>query len=492
MAKTATPVPRPDLDVLIIGAGLSGIDFACRLKASRPNARFAILEARDVIGGTWDLFRYPGIRSDSDMTTLGFPFQPWRGLKAIAPGDEILAYIQTAARDQGVESEVRYGHRVRSLAWSSQTARWTATIDSKDGEKILSAAFVYTATGYYDYAEAHTPAFPGLDDFKGVVAQPQFWPQDLNYAGKRVLVVGSGATAITLVPSLASTAAHVTMLQRTPTYLYSRPAIDGLEQVLRRILPQGVADWLVRWKNVLTGAFTYRLARRRPQQVRRALLKRTAKALGPGFNIDKDFTPPYAPWDQRICVTPDGDLFEVLRQGKASIVTDTIRSFGPVGVILKSGAAIEADIIVLATGLKLQMLGGISMTIDGKPSGVAGRLMYRGVMFDRIPNFALAFGYTNASWTLKCDLAARYICRLLDHMDRTEKAVCMPVAAPTVGDDPFVTLNSGYISRARALLPRQGDTSPWRLHQNYFLDKIELEKAEFDDGVLRFHAATTG
>lgn len=474
------------LDVLIVGAGLSGIDAAYRLQTESPGRSFAILEARDAIGGTWDLFRYPGIRSDSDMTTLGFPFRPWRGDTAIVDGGGIRDYIEETARIYGIDKAIRFKQRVRSAAWSSETALWTVEVESEGGSYALTCAFLYLAAGYYDFAQGYDPDFAGRDSFAGTIVHPQHWPADLDYRGKRIVVIGSGATAVTLVPSLIPEASHVTMLQRSPTYIVSRPAKDAKAIWLRKYLPAPAADWIVRWKNVLSGIVGYRISRRRPERVKKLILDGVRQALGPLFDVDRDFTPRYNPWDQRVCLVPDGDLFRVLRSGRASIVTDTVDRFTETGLLLGSGRMLDADIIVTATGLRMQMLGGMSLTVDGAPVSAAGRLTYKGMMLDGIPNLAFAFGYTNASWTLKCDLTARYVCRLLNHMAATNMKICVPKADPSSETEAMVEFSSGYIERATAVLPRQGVRAPWKVHQNYLLDMLDLKLKRVDDGTMHF------
>lgn len=491
-AATATPTDTTGhVDVLIIGAGLSGIGAACHLQKQCPGRSYAILEGRAAMGGTWDLFRYPGIRSDSDMYTLGYAFQPWEQAKAIADGPSILRYIQDTARQHGVEGHIRYGHRVVSAAWSTAQARWTVEVERPGAAGTerakLSCNFLFVCAGYYRYDQGHTPDFPGREQFNGTLVHPQHWPQDLDYVGKRVVVVGSGATAVTLVPELAKQAAHVTMLQRSPTYVVSRPSEDGLANAMRRVLPSKVAYWLTRWKRVLLGMYVYRLSRTNPGKLKQLLLKGVRMWLGPDYDVDKHFTPRYNPWDQRLCLVPDGDLFRALRSQRASVVTDQIDSFTPGGIRLRSGAELAADIIVTATGLNLQVLGGMRLTVDGRAVDLSQTLTYKGMMYSGVPNLASCSGYTNASWTLKCDLTCDYVCRLLNHMARRGQAWCMPGEPDAgVGRQPWVDFSSGYIQRSRHLFPQQGDQTPWKLHQNYARDILLLRHGRLQDGVMQF------
>nr|WP_245844969.1 NAD(P)/FAD-dependent oxidoreductase [Noviherbaspirillum humi] len=476
------------LDVLIIGAGLSGIGAARHLQRHCQGKRYAILEARDAIGGTWDLFRYPGIRSDSDMYTLGYAFKPWTDAKAIADGPSILKYVRETAEEAGITRHIRFGRKAVAAAWSSDEACWTVEVaDSAGGARsTLRTRFLYACSGYYSYDEAYRPEFTGEQDFRGEVVLPQFWPKDLDHAGKRVAVIGSGATAVTLVPAMAETAAHVTMLQRSPTYVVSRPARDSIALWLRRRLPARIAYGLTRWKNVLVGMFFYRLARRRPEPVKRRIVQMAAQELGAGFDVATHFTPSYKPWDQRMCVVPDGDLFRAIRAGRASVVTDTIERFTAGGIRLSSGRELPADVIVVATGLKLQMLGGMTLMVDGKPVQPSEALTYKGMMLADVPNFAMAFGYTNASWTLKADLTAAYVCRLLRHMDRHGEAIAVPRREADVQPRPFLDFTSGYVQRAKDILPKQGSRAPWQVHQNYFRDMSVIRFGRIDDGVMRF------
>jgi monooxygenase len=484
------------LDVLIVGAGLSGIGAAHRLQRDCPDKRYAIVEARAAIGGTWDLFRYPGIRSDSDMYTLGYDFKPWGDAKAIAEGPAILRYIRETAAAGGITAHIRFGHAVRTVEWSASDAYWTVTAErARAGDAVgavapvtLRARFLYMCCGYFSYAQGHRPEFVGEADYGGSILQPQFWPEDTDYAGKRVVVIGSGATAVTLVPEIAKRAAHVTMLQRSPTYVVTRPSEDRLAQRLNRYLPSRLAYALTRWKNVLLGTFFYQLSRRRPETMKQQLLALVRKQVGPAIDVDTHFNPRYQPWDQRMCLVPDGDLFEQLREGRASVVTDTIERFTEQGVKLASGRELPADIVVLATGLKLNVLGDVTVRIDGQVCDLGESMVYKGMLLSDVPNMAMAWGYTNASWTLKADLTAGYVCRLLRYMDRHGYQVAVPRRDPAMLPRPFLTFSSGYVQRGLAILPKQGTQRPWRVHQNYLLDLLHIRYGRIADGVLRFTA----
>jgi cation diffusion facilitator CzcD-associated flavoprotein CzcO len=477
------------VDVLIVGAGLSGIGAAHHLQQRCPRKSYAILEAREDIGGTWDLFRYPGIRSDSDMHTLGYRFRPWTDARSIADGPSILRYVRQTARDGGIEPRIRLRHRVTSAEWSSADGRWTVEAERTDtGETVtMTCGFLFMNSGYYRYDQGYTPEFPGLERFSGQVVHPQHWPEDLDYAGKRVVVIGSGATAMTLVPAMAEDAARVTMLQRSPTYVVSMPGEDGLANWLRRYLPDRAVYPIVRWKNVLLQGVSYRLSRRRPELMKKLLRRGVVRALPPGYDVDTHFTPRYNPWDQRLCLVPDADLFRALADGSAEIVTDRIETFTERGVELESGAELEADIVVTATGLNLLFLGGMRIAIDGEEPDMARALTYKGMMLSDLPNFAFTLGYTNASWTLKADLTAEYICRLLNHMDAGGYRVCLPrVSDPAVTEEPLLDFNSGYVLRSIEQLPKQGSKEPWKLRQNYPLDLRMLRRGPIDDGSMRF------
>ncbi len=479
-------------DVLIVGAGLSGIGAASRLRQRYPEKTFTILESRDAIGGTWDLFRYPGIRSDSDMFTLGYDFKPWTDGQAIADGESIRAYIRETAREYDIEKEIRFGHRVARVSWSTERSGWTVEAQqTSTGETVrLTCDFLYMCSGYYRYDEGYCPQFEGIERFQGHIVHPQHWPEDLDYTGKRVVVIGSGATAVTLVPAMADRAAHVTMLQRSPTYIVSLPGRDPLADVLRGRLPDRVSYAIVRWKNVLLQMLSYQLSRRRPQLMKAILRRGISGSLPPGYDIDTHFKPSYQPWDQRLCLVPDGDLFEVLRDGSASIVTDRIQRFTENGILLESGQELEADVIITATGLNLQLLGGMSVEVDGKDVDPAETVVYKGAMASGVPNMAMALGYTNASWTLKADLVSDYVCRLLKYMDEHGYTKCTPVEPPAdVPRSPALDLKSGYVLRSIASLPKQVDKAPWRLHQNYALDIRLFRHSPIDDAGLVFEAA---
>lgn len=478
-------------DVLIVGAGLSGIGAGVHLQRRSPGRTYAILESRDAIGGTWDLFRYPGIRSDSDMHTLGYDFRPWTDAKAIADGPAILDYVRDTAREEGVERHVRFGHRVVSASWSTADARWTVDVDRDDGTRVsLTCGFLYLCSGYYRYDEGYTPEFPGRDRFRGPVVHPQHWPEDLDYAGKKVVVIGSGATAMTLVPAMARDAEHVTMLQRTPTYVVSLPAEDPVANGLRRVLPSKAAYGVVRWKNVLMQTANYQLSRRRPKTMKRLLKFGVKQRLPKGYDVDTHFTPPYNPWDQRLCLVPDGDLFKSIRKGTSSIVTDRIASFTERGIALESGQELEADIIVTATGLNLLVFGGIEFSVDDEPIDIPKQMTYKGMMLEGVPNLAFAIGYTNASWTLKCDLTAMYLCRLLNHMAAHGYQWCRPENSdPDVEHEPLLDFNAGYVLRAIDAFPAQGSKTPWKMRMSYAHDVVALRRGELDDGSMVFGRA---
>ncbi|MBI1238323.1 MAG: FAD-containing monooxygenase EthA [Alphaproteobacteria bacterium] len=483
------------VDVLIVGAGLSGIGAGFHLQTNCPGKTYAILEGREAIGGTWDLFRYPGIRSDSDMYTLGYSFKPWREAKAIADGSSILNYVRETARENGIDKKIRFNHKVVRAEWCSKDARWTVTAERTDTKEpvTFSCSFLFMCSGYYDYDAGYTPEFPGTEKFKGRIVHPQEWPSDLDYKGKRVVVIGSGATAVTLVPSMADEAAHVTMLQRTPTYIVSRPAIDSVADWLRRNLPAKLAYTLVRWKNVLLGMYFFQMARRKPERVKNFILEGVRKELGPDYDIAKHFTPPYNPWEQRLCLVPNSDLFEALKAGRASVATDQIETFAEDGIKLRSGEELAADIIVTATGLNLKVLGGLELFVDGKPVELSKTLNYKGMMYSDVPNLASAFGYTNASWTLKCDLTCEYVCRLINYMDTHGVDQVTPRRHDSsVTEEPWIDFSSGYVQRSLAKFPKQGSKKPWKLHQNYALDILALRYGTIDDGVLEFTRASDG
>lgn len=468
-------------DVVVVGAGISGVGAGYHLQANSPDRSYVILEGRARMGGTWDLFRYPGIRSDSDMYTLGFSFRPWTDDKAIADGPTILKYVEDTARDFGIDRHIRYRHRVTAAAWSSADARWTVAVDADGEERVFTCAFLFMAAGYYDYARGHLPEFPGAADFRGRIVHPQFWTDDIDYAGKRVVVIGSGATAVTLVPELAKQAAHVTMLQRSPTYVVSRPATDAIANWLRRWLPDKTAYALTRWKNVLLQQYFFRLMRKHPEKSKERLVQMVRDALGPEYDVATHFSPAYNPWDQRLCLVPDADLFEALRQGRASVVTDRIDRFTENGIQLESGACLDADLIVTATGLEIQLMGGVPITIDGAPFEPSQHMTYKGMMFSDVPNFAIAFGYTNASWTLKADLTAHYVTRLLNAMKKRGLRQVTPRMQAPVSPVPFLEFTSGYVQRAADRLPKHGHRKPWQLHQNYTRDLLALKYGGIDE-----------
>jgi monooxygenase len=472
-------------DVLVVGAGLSGIGAGYHLQASCPGKRYAILESRDSIGGTWDLFRYPGVRSDSDMYTLGYAFRPWPDARTIADGPSILSYVRETAQQYGIDRRIRFKHRVTRAAWSSAAVRWTVDVE---GEPVrFTCDFLYLCSGYYRYDHGFEPAFEGADGFRGRIVHPQDWPEDLDYAGKRVVVIGSGATAITLVPAMTDKAAHVTMLQRSPTYVVSLPAKDSIAERLLRVLPRTRAYAIARWKNVMIALFFYQLCRRWPEFGKKLIRNGAIRALPPGYPVDIHFKPRYRPWDQRLCVVPDGDLFKAISLGRASIVTDRVETFTEKGIRLASGAELEADIIVTATGLKLLPLGGARFTLDGEPVDLPKTVTYKGMMLSGVPNLALAIGYVNASWTLKADLTSMYVCRLLNYMERGGFRQCTPRCPPGMaGDRPLLDLSSGYVLRSLEEFPKQGSKKPWRLYQNYLLDLLTLRYGAVNDNAMEF------
>ncbi len=510
-------------DVLIVGAGLSGIGAGAHLRMECPDKTFAILEGREAMGGTWDLFRYPGVRSDSDMYTLGYRFRPWSDPKAIADGPSILRYIRDTSKEFDLDKEIRYGQKITRAEWSSEQARWTVSVSSPrvsspsvsstsvssphvskgaaNGEssssnedssavepatKQLTCSFLYLCTGYYEYDHGYTPDWPGFDKFKGMVIHPQKWPEDIDYSGKNVLVIGSGATAVTLVPAMAETAKHVTMLQRSPTYVVTMPSTDKIANGLRRLLPAKAAYAATRWKNVLRQMFFYELAKKRPSMMKNLIAKGVKSEIGEE-QLEKHFRPKYNPWDQRLCVVPDSDLFKSIREEKASIVTGEIESFTETGVRLTNGDELAADIIVTATGLRLKIMAGLTLVVDGEVVELSKKLAYKGMMYNDVPNLAQAFGYTNASWTLKCDLTSGYVCRLIHYMDAHGYKSCTPrLKDPTIKPEPALDFNSGYVLRALNDIPSQGSKHPWRLHQNYFKDLRMLRHGQLEDGTMEF------
>lgn len=470
------------VDVIVVGAGISGIGAGYHLQANCPDRSYLILEGRAALGGTWDLFRYPGIRSDSDMYTLGYAFKPWTEAKAIADGPAILSYLNETAAEHGIDQHIRFRHHVKQAAWSTERAAWIVTATGPEGDEVqFSCNFLFMCSGYYNYARGHSPDFAGSADFGGQIVHPQHWPEDLDYAGKRVVVIGSGATAVTIVPEMAKTAASVTMLQRSPTYVVSRPAEDRFANWLRAKLPGKLAYDIVRWRNVLLGMFFFNRARKRPERMKERLIGMVREELGPDYDVETHFTPRYNPWDQRLCLVPDGDLFAALREGRASVVTGKIDRFVPEGIRLESGDTLPADIIVTATGLELQLLSDVAFSVDGAPVDLSKCLNYKGMMYSDVPNLASSFGYTNASWTLKADLTCMYVCRLLNTMKRRG----LRQATPRIGDDtieevPFLDFSSGYVQRAIDKFPKQGSKKPWKLNQNYARDIMALRYGSVD------------
>jgi cation diffusion facilitator CzcD-associated flavoprotein CzcO len=477
-----------ELDVLVVGAGLSGIAAGYHLQTTCPDRTWAIVEARDAIGGTWDLFRYPGIRSDSDMYTLGYSFRPWKAPQAIADGPAILNYVRETAAEFGIDRRIRFHHRVDGASWDTASRRWTVRMTRTDtGDEVsLRCRFVMMCGGYYDYDAGYTPEFPGIGTFGGQVVHPQHWGDDVQWQGRRVVVIGSGATAITLVPSLAKEAAHVTMLQRSPSYVVSLPSVDPIAEGLKKRLPAGLAHQTVRWKNVLMASGTYHFCRTFPAAARRLITDEVKRRTRGTVDVDTHFQPRYNPWEQRLCLVPDADLFRALREGRAEVATDTIDTFTPTGIRLSSGRELDADLVVTATGLRLRFLGGMKVEVDGHAIDPADTLIYKGAMLSGIPNLAMAFGYTNASWTLKCDLSCKWFCQLLDHMKKSGREVVMPDPDPPVDRQPLVDFSSGYFQRAMDILPRQGDRPPWRVYQNYLLDLLMFRVKPLEDEGLTF------
>jgi cation diffusion facilitator CzcD-associated flavoprotein CzcO len=479
------------VDVLVVGAGISGIDAGYHLQAYCPGKSYLILEGRSDLGGTWDLFRYPGIRSDSDMHTLGFSFRPWTEAKAIADGRSIKKYLRETAEHYGIDKHIRYQHRVKRASWDSEAARWTVEVERGPNQEpaTYAANFLFMCSGYYNYAEGFTPEFAGRADFRGQIVHPQHWPEQLDYKSKRVIVIGSGATAVTLIPELAKDAANVTMLQRSPTYMVSRPSQDKIANALRKLLPPKLAYGLTRWKNVLLGMYFYKKTRTNPEGVNAWVLERVKALLPEGYDM-AHFTPSYNVWDQRLCLVPDDDLFAAIRNGSAEVVTGYIDRFTAKGILLKDGRELAADIIITATGLNVQLLSGVQFSVDGAPVELAKTMTYKAMMFSGVPNLATSFGYTNASWTLKADLTCRYVARLLNHMDRTGTQIATPVLDdPEVEEQPWLSFSSGYVQRALAQLPKQGSKRPWRVHQNYALDMLDLKFGKVEDDAMTFRKA---
>ncbi len=479
-------------DVLVVGAGISGIGAGYYLQNRCPGRTYAIFEGRAQLGGTWDLFRYPGIRSDSDMYTLGFSFRPWTEAKAIADGPSILNYLNETAKAYGIDRHIRYQHMVKKASWDSERSVWTVEFTrGPDAEPDkVTCNFLHMCAGYYNYASGYRPEFPGEAAYMGEIIHPQHWPTDLDYAGKLVVIIGSGATAVTLVPEMAKTARHVTMLQRSPTYVVSRPAEDAFANWLRTVLPGKLAYDIVRWRNVLLQMFFYNRARARPDQLKKLIIDGVKAQLGPDYDVARHFTPTYNPWDQRLCLVPDADLFDAIKTGSASVVTDQIDTFTKTGILLKSGLELDAQIVVTATGLDMQLMSGLELVVDGAPVDLSQTFSYKGMMYSGVPNLSSTFGYTNASWTLKADLTAEYLCRLLNQLDRTGMTEARPVNDdPNLEATPWLDFSSGYVQRALSRLPKQGKAAPWRVYQNYALDLLAFRYGKLDDGVMRFSKA---
>ncbi|XWW43628.1 NAD(P)/FAD-dependent oxidoreductase [Fibrella sp. USSR17] len=487
MAAVSSLPDHSPLDVLIIGAGISGIGVAYWLQKKCPTKQFAILEGRETIGGTWSLFRYPGIRSDSDMFTFGYRFKPWQNPQSLSDGATILTYLTETVTENGIDKHIRFGHHVLEANWSDKDRLWTVLVQHNGENTEIQCRFLSVCSGYYSYEQAHRPHFPGEERFNGPLVVPQFWPDDLDYRGKKVVVVGSGATAVTLVPAMADRgAAHVTMLQRSPTYVMNLPNRNGVFAALKKILPNQWAYRFTRWMNLTVSMASFALAKQFPRQAKSLIMKAAARQLPPGFPVDKHFNPTYNPWDQRLCVVPDGDLFTSISNGKASVVTDEIRQFTETGIVLASGEVLEADIIVLATGLTIRLMGGTQIKVNEQLMQPQDAMIYKGMMVSDVPNLAYAFGYTNASWTLKVDLTANYICKLLNYMDRHQYEVVKPAKQAMVSEEPFLNLNSSYIQRAASVLPKQGAKRPWRVYQNYLADMLATRFGRIADGVLTF------
>ena len=486
-------MPLEHFDVVVVGAGISGIGAAYHLQTLSPDRSYVILEGRPQMGGTWDLFRYPGIRSDSDMYTLGYSFKPWTEAKAIADGPSILKYLKETASENHIDQHIRYSQHVKTASWSTADARWTVSVEGADGPVQYTCNFLFMCSGYYNYAQGHTPDFAGAGDFAGRIVHPQHWPSDLDYADKNVVVIGSGATAVTLVPEMAKTAKHVTMLQRSPTYVVSRPSEDGVANWLRAKLPAMTAYGITRWKNVLMGMFFFRLARRKPAKVKERMIGMVRDHLGPDYDVEKHFTPRYNPWDQRVCLVPDADLFDTIKAGAAEVVTDRIARFTPTGIALEGGAELPADVIVTATGLELQLLSDVAFSVDDAPIDLAQTFNYKGMMYSGVPNMASSFGYTNASWTLKADLTCAYVCRLLNTMTKRGLRQATPrISGEALQPEPFLDFSSGYVTRAMEKFPKQGDRKPWKLYQNYAKDLVTLKYGSVDTEMDFSNPVTAG
>lgn len=480
--------PQNDYDVVIVGAGLSGIGGAYYLKTHCPWLSYTILEGREAIGGTWDLFKYPGIRSDSDMYTFGFSFHPWKNPQSIADGPSILQYINETADTFDLRKNIQFGSKASSASWSSGANSWTLTVEKTNGTspRLITCNFLFMCSGYYNYNHGYLPEFPGFQRFKGTIVHPQKWDTSLDYADKDIVIIGSGATAVTLLPELAKKAAKVTMLQRSPTYVMNLPREDKLANMLKKVLPAKMAHGAARWKNILMGLAFYKACRRWPDKLKAFLKKQVQKQLGDQYQ-EQNFDPTYHPWDQRLCFVPDNDLFSAIKKGNAGIVTDGINTFTETGIALKSGQHLNADIIVTATGLQLQLFGGMKILINGQPADFKNSHAYKGVMLSGIPNFAIAIGYTNASWTLKAELNCRFVTRLLNHMKKHEHHVCTPQYDPSLGaSEPLMDFNSGYIKRAEDFLPKQGAKAPWKVYQNYIRDIFSLKHPDVKDRYLHY------
>lgn len=491
---------KKHFDVLIVGAGISGIGSGVHLQKKCPNKTFIILEGREQLGGTWDLFRYPGIRSDSDMYTLGYVFKPWTHTRAIADAPAILDYLRETVTENNLAEKIRYSRHVKRATWSSEASCWTVEVEDSSSNsdaaapqtEIYSCNFLHMCSGYYDFSAGYTPEFKGRKSFSGQIVHPQQWTESIDYADKHVVVIGSGATAVTLIPEIAKTAAHVTMLQRSPTYLVSRPAVDKLANWLRRWLPARGAYTIIRWRNILLQQYIYQRCQQHPKQAKQRLIAMVREDLGPGYDVKTHFTPTYNPWEQRLCLVPDGDMFKAINNGSASVVTDEIDTFTSTGVLLKSGESLAADLIITATGLNLKFLSDVEFVIDGEVLDASKTLTYKGMMLSDVPNMALSMGYTNASWTLKCDLTCDYICRLLNHMDKHGYTKCMPHNLDsTLEKEPYMGLSSGYVQRATELLPAQGSKPPWKLHQNYLKDVFMLRHGSLKDEAMEFSGGNT-
>jgi monooxygenase len=476
------------LDVLIVGAGISGISAAWHLQDRCPSKTYAVLESREGLGGTWDLFKYPGIRSDSDMFTLGFRFKPWTSARAIADGPSILAYVKEAAAEHGIDKNIRFRHKVVAADWSDADNRWTVTVDHGGEEVVMTASFLFATTGYYNYDQGYSPTFPGAENFKGTIVHPQHWPEDLDYQGKRVVVIGSGATAVTLIPALVNSGAgHVTMLQRSPTYIGALPAVDPFAEKAIKLLPEKAAHVANRWKAITFSTAQYQLARRFPKYMRKTLLTMAQRRLPEGYDVEKHFGPRYNPWDERLCLAPNGDLFKTIRKGHADVVTDTIDTFTETGIKLNSGEELEADIIVTATGLNLRLFGGAAIRRNGEPVDLTTTMSYKGMMLSSMPNMAFTIGYTNASWTLKADLVSEFVCRVLNYMDDNGFDTVVPQhPGESVDERPLMDFTPGYVLRALDELPKAGSKTPWKLKQNYFLDIRLMRQGKVDDEALHF------